>query len=201
MGFDDIKTDGLSKDLIDREREALLNEYFGVLSLDSSRSKGQYEKFEELKKAFIDMIQAEFIHYFEDRGWTKVDVQNGINMRANEKNNIILSLWSNEIFVNVNNERLKYKFQIVSDFQKLGYYKKSDRGSGWTHRYERCGGTPISLKVLQQELEEMKEIFKKNAELKQKYNFRLSIYGDDKDEESVEYTSIKLFLEDLDKKI
>lgn len=196
MGFKDIKPDGLSKDLIEKERDNLLDEYFGTASLDIGRQKGQFDRFEKLKNQYINAIISDFNNYFKNIGYCIENSEKQIKARINDKENIILSLFSYEIFFNVTNKNLKYHFNIISDFKDIEYYKKSDKGRGWTDRYERCGGTPLSLKVLKDELEEMKSIIHSNQVLNDNYNFRIEFYEDIYKEKIFgEYLNIKDFLD------
>lgn len=196
MGFKDIPSDGLSRELIEKEQKDLLNSYFGTISSSLDKVYGQFERFEELKKQYIDMMITDFESYFKQVGYSIENSNKQIKARINDKECIILSLFSYEIFFNVSNKNLKYSFSIISDFQELGYFKKSDKGRTWKDRYERCGGTPVSLKVLKEELEEMKSIMHSNRILNNNYNFRIEFYEDIYHEKIVgEYKNIKDFLD------
>lgn len=195
MGFKDIKADGLSKELIEIERKRILDRYFGTVSYGSDKEIGQFEQYEQLKKMYIDSILSEYREYFKNIGWSIESHPEIYKARANKNDNVLLSMFSHEICFNLNNTNLIYKFEIISDFQEIGYYTKCINGNKWFDRYERCGGMPIDLERQNDELEEMRVIMNQNFGLNEKYNFRL-YFSKDNDEKFIsgEYNSIKDFL-------
>lgn len=197
MGFKDIKTDGLSKELIEKERKELLDRYFGTVSFGADSIKGQFERFEELKSSYLDSIQSNFCEFFQSFGWSIDKQPDTLVARANKNDNVLLSMYSYEIYFNITDSHLKYKFQVLSDFQEIGYYIKSR--NKFVDRYERRGGMPIDLERQNEELKEMRIIINENLKLNDNYNFRV-FFAKENDEISGEYKNIKEFLDKVSDK-
>ena len=171
MGFQDIKTDGLSIDEIREKTNEYNRQYFGEgLFSISSNAPSQVERYKQAKKKYIESVNNEFYQYFEKFGWDRSEN----TMRANDEVSLTLDLEQNRLSFKKPGETREtvYSIKIGSSFKENIYYRFENLK--YVHNY----GTPTKAEDLKKELEELKAIVEYNDGLNGEYAFYLLVNKD-----------------------
>ena len=178
MGFEDIKTDGLSIDTLKKELEKYNKIYFGEdsFSLQKTVPTGQLKIYNKAKQEFLETQFNDVKSYFKTLKWDVIKDNENYIARANE--NVFIKFGYNpSCFIEFQNNDItkKYTLEIESEFKENPYYVECNDPHGWgtTYRAKKVEATEAS--EIKKRLDEIKSVIEHNVSLKGAYNFRIMI--------------------------